>query len=105
VVHWELREQMRKEDTQIIVQRAHEKHPGTSPRIISDRGSQFIAKDFEEFIDLIRLTDRRSHEGRLNSLPSASPATPCRSPHALKKPAVAVRRLLLIAKRHLSNSR
>lgn len=56
VVHWELREQMRKEDTQIIVQRAHEKHPGTSPRIISDRGSQFIAKDFEEFIDLIGLT-------------------------------------------------
>lgn len=56
VVHWELRERMRKEDTQIILQRAREKFPGTSPRIISDNGPQFVAKDFNEFIQQSGMT-------------------------------------------------
>ena len=41
---------MTERDVETIVQRAREKFPGASPRIISDNGPQFIAKDFKEFI-------------------------------------------------------
>lgn len=50
IVHWEIRESMREKDVEIVLQRAHEKHPDARPRIISDNGPQFIAKDFKEFI-------------------------------------------------------
>jgi putative transposase len=50
VVHWEIRETMKRADVEIVVQRAREKFPGEHPRIISDRGPQFIAKDFKEYI-------------------------------------------------------
>lgn len=50
LVHWELRESMKTEEVEIILQRALEKFPGVKPRIISDNGPQFIAKDFKEFI-------------------------------------------------------
>ena len=50
MVHWEIRESMAEADVEIILQRAREKFPGVHPRIISDNGSQFIAKDFKEFI-------------------------------------------------------
>jgi putative transposase len=43
-------------DVEIVLQRAREKYPGTSPRIITDNGPQFIAKDFKEFIRLAGLT-------------------------------------------------
>ena len=52
VVHWEIREQMKEADVEIILQRAREKHPEARPRIISDNGPQFIARDFKEFIRL-----------------------------------------------------
>ena len=41
---------MTEADVEIIIQRAKEKHPDEKPRIISDNGPQFIAKDFKEFI-------------------------------------------------------
>jgi transposase InsO family protein len=43
-------------DVEIVLQRAREKYPGTCPRIITDNGPQFIAKDFKEFIRLAGLT-------------------------------------------------
>ena len=46
----DIRESMTEADVEIILQRAREKIPGASPRIISDNGPQFIAKDFKEFI-------------------------------------------------------
>lgn len=60
VVHWEIREKMEESDIQIIVQRAREKYPGETPRIISDNGPQFIAKDFKEFIRLCGMTHVRT---------------------------------------------
>jgi transposase InsO family protein len=60
IVHWELRESMTEQDVEIIVQRALEKHPGQKPRIISDNGPQFIAKDFKQFIRLMGLTHVRT---------------------------------------------
>lgn len=56
IVHWEIREQMTERDVEIILQRAREKFPHANPRIISDNGPQFIAKDFKEFIRLSGMT-------------------------------------------------
>ena len=56
IVHWEIREQMTEMDVEIILQRAQEKFPDAQPRIISDNGPQFIAKDFKEFIRLSGMT-------------------------------------------------
>jgi len=50
IVHWEIREQMMEADVEIVLQRAKEKFTDARPRIISDNGPQFIAKDFKEFI-------------------------------------------------------
>jgi len=52
IVHWEIRESMKESDVEIILQRAREKFPDAKPRIISDNGPQFIARDFKEFIRL-----------------------------------------------------
>jgi len=56
IVHWEIRESMTESDIEVILQRAKEKHPGVFPRIISDNGPQFIAKDFKEFIRISGMT-------------------------------------------------
>jgi len=50
IVHWEIRESMTEADVEVVLQRAREQYPGVTPRIISDNGPQFIAKDFKEFI-------------------------------------------------------
>jgi putative transposase len=56
IVHWEIRERMTEMDVEIILQRGHEMFPDASPRIISDNGPQFIAKDFKEFIRVSGMT-------------------------------------------------
>jgi transposase InsO family protein len=56
IVHWEIREAMKESDVEIILQRAREKFPDAKPRIISDNGPQFIAKDFKEFIRISGMT-------------------------------------------------
>jgi transposase InsO family protein len=56
LVHHEIREKMEENDVETIVQRAREKFPGVTPRIISDNGPQFIAKDFKEFIRIAGMT-------------------------------------------------
>ena len=56
IVHWEIREAMKESDVEIILQRAREKFPDAKPRIISDNGPQFIAKDFKEFIRVSGMT-------------------------------------------------
>ena len=60
IVHWELRETMTEKDVEIILQRAREKFPEATPRIISDNGPQFIAKDFKEYIRLAGMTHVRT---------------------------------------------
>ena len=56
IVHWEIREQMKEADVEQIIQKAKECHPGVTPRIITDNGPQFLAKDFKEFIRLSGMT-------------------------------------------------
>lgn len=60
IVHWEIREQMTETDVECILTRAREAHPNERPRIISDNGPQFIAKDFKEFIRLTGMTHVRT---------------------------------------------
>ena len=60
IVHWELREQMTEREVETIVQRGREAFPQARPRIISDNGPQFIAKDFKQFIRLCGMTHVRT---------------------------------------------
>jgi transposase InsO family protein len=60
IVHWDIREAMTETDVECILERARELHPGVRPRIISDNGPQFIAKDFKEFIRLTGMTHVRT---------------------------------------------
>ena len=56
IVHWDIREAMTEADVEIIIEGAKEKYPDARPRIISDNGPQFMAKDFKEFIRLSGMT-------------------------------------------------
>lgn len=60
IVHWDIREAMTEADIEIILQRAREKFPDAQPRIISDNGPQFIARDFKEFIRISGMTHVRT---------------------------------------------
>lgn len=60
IVHWEVRASMTEAQVETILQRALEKFPSARPRVISDNGPQFIARDFKEFIRLAGLTHVRT---------------------------------------------
>jgi len=60
IVHWEIRDKMEESDVEIILQRAREACPGERPRIITDNGPQFAAKDFKEFIRIAGMTHVRT---------------------------------------------
>jgi transposase InsO family protein len=60
LVHWELRERMTEVEVETILQRAREQYPTARPRVISDNGPQFIARDFKVFIRLAGMTHVRT---------------------------------------------
>ena len=60
IVHWELRESMTEAEVETILQRAREQYADERPRIISDNGPQFIARDFKEFIRICGMTHVRT---------------------------------------------
>jgi transposase InsO family protein len=60
IVHHEIREQMAEADVEIVMERARERFPEARPRIISDNGPQFIARDFKEFIRISGMTHVRT---------------------------------------------
>ena len=60
IIHHELRMSMQEFDVQITLQRALEKYPGFKPRIISDNGTQFISKDFAEYLRQLGLQHIRT---------------------------------------------
>jgi transposase InsO family protein len=51
---------MTERDVETIVQRGLERFPAAKPRIISDNGPQFIARDFKEFIRVTGITHVRT---------------------------------------------
>ena len=60
IVHGEVRPQMTEADVEIILPRAHEAFPQAHPRIISDHGPPFIAREFKEFIRIAGMTHVRT---------------------------------------------
>lgn len=50
VVAWNLSPSMKQRDVQIVIQRAHESYPLVQPRVISDNGSQFVAREFKQML-------------------------------------------------------
>lgn len=52
IVQHDLRMNMQEFDVQLTIQKAIEKYSAYSPRIISDNGSQFISKDFAQYLKL-----------------------------------------------------
>ncbi len=76
IVHHELRNSMQEFDVQITIQRALEKYPGYKPRIISDNGSQFISKDFAEYLKFAGLQHIRTSIAYPQSNGKIEPALP-----------------------------
>ena len=60
IVHWELRAAMTEGDVELVLQRAREAWPAARPRVISDNGPQFVARDFKAFIRLCGMTHVRT---------------------------------------------
>jgi putative transposase len=60
ITHHELRTHMQEFDVELTVQRALEKYPGIKPRLITDNGSQFISKDFSEYMRQVGLQQIRT---------------------------------------------
>lgn len=56
IVHWEIRERMTEADVEVILHRAQEQVPAARPRVISDNGPQFMAREFKEYIRLMGMT-------------------------------------------------
>ncbi len=56
IANHELRLNMQEYDVQFTLQKALEKFPGVRPRIISDNGTQFVSKDFSEYLRSAGLT-------------------------------------------------
>jgi transposase InsO family protein len=60
VVGWDVRASMTEADVEMIVQKARERFPEARPRIISDNGPQFVAKDFKTFVREAQMTHVRT---------------------------------------------
>jgi transposase InsO family protein len=60
IVHFEIHESMTEPQIELLIQRAREKYPDAKPRIISDNGPQFIAKDFKQFVRICGMTHVRT---------------------------------------------
>lgn len=60
IVHWDIRESMKEIDVQIVIQHAKELYPEAYPRVITDNGKQFIAKDLKELFRIHGMTHVRT---------------------------------------------
>jgi len=50
---WDIRESMTEPEVELVLQKAKETYPeATKPRVISDNGPQFVAREFKQFIRL-----------------------------------------------------
>jgi transposase InsO family protein len=55
ILAWDLFTTMETWTVQTVVQKAKEEYPLARPRLITDNGSQFISKDFAEFMTLLEM--------------------------------------------------
>ena len=49
-LQWEIRESMTEPEVELVLQKAKEKYPQAKPRLISDNGPQFVAREFKQFV-------------------------------------------------------
>lgn len=50
IVHWELLKSMHADEVTLVLQRALEKVPGATPKIVNDHGTQFTSKEFKRLV-------------------------------------------------------
>lgn len=60
LVYWELRERMTERDVEIVVERARERFAGERPRLITDNGPQFVARDFKDYLRICGMQHART---------------------------------------------
>ncbi len=60
IVHFEVKLSIEALDVEILMERAREKFPGTQPILITDNGSQFIAKEFKTYLQMTGITHRKT---------------------------------------------
>lgn len=60
IVSWDIRETMLSLETQIVIQRGREQFAEASPRIISDNGPQFVAREFKEYVRVTGMSHVRT---------------------------------------------
>lgn len=60
IIEWDLGSSMPEDAIELILQRAHERYPKCTPRVISDNGPQFIARDFKEYIRVTGMSHVRT---------------------------------------------
>jgi putative transposase len=60
IIHHEIHESMTEPQIERLIQKAREMFPDAKPRIISDNGPQFIARDFKQFIKICGMTHVRT---------------------------------------------
>ena len=60
LIEWDLRESMTEGEIEVLLERAKERFPDARPRVISDNGPQFVAKEFKNFIRISGMTHVRT---------------------------------------------
>jgi transposase InsO family protein len=60
IVDWVIDESMKETQIEILLEQCKEQFPEARPRIISDNGPQFMAKDFKEFVKISGMTHVRT---------------------------------------------
>jgi len=60
IVHHDIRTSMTTHDVGVVIERAREKYPEFKPDIISDNGSQYKSKDFQQYLKEVGLKHIRT---------------------------------------------
>jgi putative transposase len=56
ILAWNLKPAMPEPEIEIVLERARTKYPNVNPRIISDRGPQFVSKEFKQYIRIVSMS-------------------------------------------------
>ena len=60
IVHYEIKLSFEALDTAVMMERARAKYPGEEPILITDNGPQFIAREFDLYLQEVGITHRRT---------------------------------------------
>lgn len=60
IVHFEIKLSFEALDIEIMLERARAKYPGAKPALITDNGPQFIAREFDNYLQEVGITHRKT---------------------------------------------